>query len=230
APDDWLEEVWPFSTSTPAMNPHAISSTPSSARGSGASKRRRGRRGNSAKSSSGITVSSLGFGSLLKAQRLDRSQRGGASGRVGAEEQAGQSRRTEGKKDRVRGDFRVHSGDLELAAEHADEHAGDPADERDEHGLGQELGEDVSAPGADRLADADLACALGDGHEHYVHDADPADEQRDRGDLAEQRREHAAGGARRFQQRSLVEDLKARFGGVLDFVTFLEDLTDLRFR
>ena len=48
--------------------------------------------------------------------------------------------------------------------------------------------------GADRLADADLAGALGDRHQHDVHDADAADQQRDaddgahhRGDAAEDR-------------------------------------------
>ena len=38
--------------------------------------------------------------------------------------------------------------------------------------------------GAERLADADLARALGDRHQHDVHDADAADEQRHRGDAA----------------------------------------------
>ena len=39
---------------------------------------------------------------------------------------------------------------------------------------------------ADRLADADLARPLGDRHQHDVHHADAADEQRDRCDRAEQ--------------------------------------------
>ena len=47
--------------------------------------------------------------------------------------------------------------------------------------------------------------------EHDVHHADPADEQGDRGHLAEQRGEHAAGFARGFQQRALVEDAEAGF-------------------
>ena len=41
------------------------------------------------------------------------------------------------------------------------------------------------------LADADLACALGDRDEHDVHHADAADQQRDRRDRTEQRREGA---------------------------------------
>ena len=59
------------------------------------------------------------------------------------------------------------------------EHATDPGEQR---GLDEELREDVAVTGADRLADADLTGALGDGHQHDVHHADAADEQRDRGD------------------------------------------------
>src|ERR1700693_5803619 len=84
-----------------------------------------------------MTGSSLGGDGLLKAQRFDRSQAGGTSGWVGAEEKAGQRRRAEGEEDRVGGDLRVHASDLELAADHADEHAGEAADQGHEHGLGQ---------------------------------------------------------------------------------------------
>ena len=58
---------------------------------------------------------------------------------------------------------------------------GDPADQRQQDGLEQELGEDRALGRTDRFADADLAGALGDGDEHDVHDADAADEERDRG-------------------------------------------------
>ena len=47
-----------------------------------------------------------------------------------------------------------------------------------------ELRLDVRPPGADRHPDADLPGALGHGHEHDVHDADAADEQRDADDAA----------------------------------------------
>src|SRR5256885_9686914 len=43
-----------------------------------------------------------------------------------------------------------------------------------------ELAEDVPPPGAERLADPDLAGALGHRHQHDVHDNDPADHERDR--------------------------------------------------
>ena len=60
----------------------------------------------------------------------------------------------------------------------------------------EELGQDVPAAGADRLADADLAGPLGDRDEHDVHDPDAADDQRDRGDPAEQQGQRAADGRR----------------------------------
>ena len=72
-------------------------------------------------SSSGMAGSSWGEDGSLKAQRFDRSEGGGASGGVGAEEQAGEQRCAEGEEDRVGGDFRLHAGDLELAADDADE-------------------------------------------------------------------------------------------------------------
>ena len=110
----------------------------------------------------GITGSWWGKSAHSKRSASIGLRRGGASGGVGAEEQAGERSRAEGEEDRVGGDLRLHAGDLELAADHADEHAGEAAEQRDQHGLGEELREDVAASGADRLADADLARALGD--------------------------------------------------------------------
>src|ERR1035437_6204138 len=102
----------------------------------------------------------VGGGWSLQAQSLYGSQPRGARFWVGAEEQPGQRRRAEGEEDRVRRDLRLHPGDLELATEHADGDAGQAADQGDQHGLRQELRENVRAPGPDRLADPDLACAL----------------------------------------------------------------------
>ena len=68
----------------------------------------------------------------------------------------------------------------------ADDDADQPAEERQGQGLDQELGEDVAAARADRLADADLAGPLADRDQHDVHDPDAADDERDRGDPAEQ--------------------------------------------
>ena len=46
--------------------------------------------------------------------------------------------------------------------------------------LDEELGQDVAAACAERLPNADLARALGDGDEHDVHDHDRADDEPDR--------------------------------------------------
>ena len=58
----------------------------------------------------------------------------------------------------------------------------DPAGERDDRRLDQELTDDVALLRADGAADADLARPLHHAGEHDVHDADAADEQRDRRD------------------------------------------------
>ena len=81
----------------------------------------------------------------------------------------------------------------ELADERRDAEPDRDADQAAEQGqrqrLDEELGEDVAAARADRLADADLAGPLPDRHEHDVHDPDAADDERDRGDAAEQERQ-----------------------------------------
>jgi hypothetical protein len=83
----------------------------------------------------------------------------------------------------------------------AERDADHPADERQRHRLDQELHEDVAPARADRLADADLARALGDRHQHDVHDADAADEQGDADDRADD------GGDAAEDLRVDVEDL-----------------------
>ena len=55
-----------------------------------------------------------------------------------------------------------------------DDDADEAADDRERQGLDEELGEDVAAARADRLADADLAGPLADRHQHDVHDPDAA--------------------------------------------------------
>ena len=57
-----------------------------------------------------------------------------------------------------------------------------PPSRGDEGALDQELLEDVLRVAPERLADPDLAGALGHRHQHDVHDPDPAHRQRDRGD------------------------------------------------
>src|SRR5881227_344460 len=59
-----------------------------------------------------------------------------------------------------------------------------------------------------RLAHADLAGALGDGHEHDVHDADAAHEQAHGGDAGEQILERVGGLLQRREDVGLVADLE----------------------
>ena len=78
-------------------------------------------------------------------------------------------------------------GEKELIAYHQGEgsrQSGQPAEDGDDDGLDQDLGEDVAGGRADGLADADFAHALGDAGEHDVHDADATHQQADAGDQA----------------------------------------------
>ena len=59
-----------------------------------------------------------------------------------------------------------------------------PARGGEQRRLGQELGGDVRAGGAERAPHAHLAGPLGDARQHDVHDPDAAHEQADGGDGA----------------------------------------------
>jgi hypothetical protein len=65
----------------------------------------------------------------------------------------------------------------------------DAADHRQHHRFGEELAQDVALAGAGGHADADFAGALAHGHQHDVHHADAAHQQRDRGNRAEHQRQ-----------------------------------------
>ena len=69
------------------------------------------------------------------------------------------------------------------AGERADHPAEGDADQSAEsgerHRFGEELPDDIAPTRANGFANADFAGALGDGHQHDVHDADAADEQAD---------------------------------------------------
>ena len=69
-----------------------------------------------------------------------------------------------------------------------------PPNDRQHDRLGEHLRHDVRAPRAERLAQPDLARALGDDHQHDVHDHDAADDERQPDD-ADQHGEDAARGA-----------------------------------
>src|SRR5687768_7188218 len=67
----------------------------------------------------------------------------------------------------------------------AEEDAGDATGDADQHRFAEELREDVPLAGAERAPHADLADALEHRGEHDVHDPDATDDERDRGDGAE---------------------------------------------
>ena len=62
---------------------------------------------------------------------------------------------------------------------------------RHEHGFNQNLAHDVGAPRAQRFANADFACPLGDAHQHDVHDDDAADDERNQRHRHHHRRDQA---------------------------------------
>ena len=66
-----------------------------------------------------------------------------------------------------------------------------PADAGQNDRLGQELPQDVAPLGPHRLAQPDLPRALGHRHQHDVHDADTAHQQRNAGDDAQESGQHA---------------------------------------
>src|SRR5579859_1542253 len=148
----------------------------------------------------------MGLLRSLVAQGVDGPQRRRTVGRVEAEEHPDGEGHTEGQADGVRRNHGLHPHDAEAAADEAHCDPDDAPDQREEDGFDQELDQDHTLGGADRLADADLTGALGDRHQHDVHHADAADEKGDGGDGAEQDGEGLVGRLRRLQQAALVED------------------------
>src|SRR5438045_4820231 len=127
----------------------------------------------------------------LEPQRFDRIEARRAQGRI----EAGQDARHAGEQHRschrqrrqqrrpLRLDGSVlRDGDAETETEEA-------ADDREHHGLGQELEQHVTTPSADGHPDANLARPLGDRDEHHVGDADRADQKRDGRDRLEEPRD-----------------------------------------
>ncbi len=115
--------------------------------------------------------------------------------------------------DMIRHGGRIEAWHLAHAAHHVHQqrcasHADGAAHQRQESALQEKLQQDAAVGGAQRLAQADLACALAHRHQHDVDDADRAQRQRDQANSAEEDVHH-------------VEDL-AHGLGVLDRVPVLE--------
>src|SRR5680860_1446773 len=115
---------------------------------------------------------------LLVAKGVDGSQRRGPVGGVQTEEQADEDGDSEGEEHRVRRHDRFDADDGELRPDQSDDHANHPAEKGEQDRLGQELTHDLAFPGADCLADTDLARSLGHRDQHDVHDPDSTHQQR----------------------------------------------------
>src|SRR5207247_7970064 len=125
---------------------------------------------------------------LFVSQRVYRIETRRPAGRPDAEEQPDRGAEDERQQNRERRyeGIPVRQLGQDHGAERPDHHADQAPDEAQHEGLHEELKQDVEARGAERLAHADLAGALGHGHEHDVHDADAADEDADRRAAGEQ--------------------------------------------
>ena len=102
-----------------------------------------------------------------------------------------------------------------------------PADQAQHDRLDEELAQDVVAAGADGHAQADLAGPLGDGDEHDVHDAHPADHQRDHGHGQQQDAHQLRGRAQRLGDFAHVADVEIVGLVLLDAVPLVQQGGDL---
>src|SRR5258706_2480578 len=126
-------------------------------------------------------------------QRVDRIEQSRLAGGIIAEEQAYSDREQHGDED---GLGRELHGPAEAAPDHEgaydpQEHARGTPDEAQHHGFAQELQPDRSFRRADGDTHADLPRPLRDRDQHDVHDADAADQERDRGNRDEKDGERA---------------------------------------
>src|SRR6185369_6793647 len=167
---------------------------------------------------------------LLVAQGADRIESRGHPGRPHAEHHPDGQAEQDGRRDRRRVELEAPTGELadqggDGEAEHDPDQA---AEQRQGQGLDEELGEDVATARADGLADADLAGPLPDRDQHDVHDPDAADDQRDRGDPAEQQRERPGDRVGRLEELRLVEDREVVRGGRGEVVAVAQKRLDRR--
>ena len=120
-----------------------------------------------------------------------------------------------------------HASADHKAAERDADHA---ADEREHDGFHEELLENVVVGGADGFAQADLLRAFNDGHEHDVHDADAADDERDGSDRGEEERQDGRDVAEEREHVLLGLDRKIIFVGIGDVVVLFKDRFHARLR
>ena len=87
----------------------------------------------------------------------------------------------------------VLRGGVEERGDHTDRHPGDPAEHRQDHGLGEELAADVGLGGPEGSAKPDFPTPFDDGDDHHVGDPDASDQQSDRPEPEEERRQGVVG-------------------------------------
>ena len=115
--------------------------------------------------------SRLSFCCLFVSQCVDWVELRGLDAWEQAEDDADERREDDGDEDRrnADGDRNLHDEADNAREDDADDDAEDAAEETEHGGLREKLGEDLTAAGAERLFQADLARALRDGDEHDVH-------------------------------------------------------------
>src|SRR5216683_4870788 len=117
---------------------------------------------------------------LFIPQRFDGIQARSFPSRVEAEDDPDRSRDNDGGDNgqhrRLRGPMKENADQEGPAAPKKDAHG--PAEKAQHDCFHEELAEDIPRPRAHGHAQADLPRALGDRNQHDVHDADPADDQR----------------------------------------------------
>ena len=120
--------------------------------------------------------------------------------------------------------------ETKLRSRQAEHDADDAAHRAERDRFDQELGEDVAAMRADGHADADFARPLGHAHEHDVHDADAADDERNARDRAEQRGHDPEVAVAVSAISSWVRTVKSSSLPAADVVALPEQLDDLLLR
>lgn len=117
--------------------------------------------------------------SLFGCQGDDRVHPGCLAGRQKAEHQTGEKRRRECHNCRHGREDHIHAEGLRRqTGAYSNDNPDDPADAAYHERLGIELQENMGCAGAGCHPYADLAGTLGNGHQHDVHDADAADQER----------------------------------------------------
>src|SRR5579859_4530602 len=121
---------------------------------------------------------------LLRAQRLHRVEARGLGCWISAEKQTdtkGDDEAAEHRPELNDGRQRRNHGN-DFGRDNSHQHADGTADNSNRRRLDQKLKQDIVAARAERFANADFASSLGHADEHDVHDDDPADDKRNRGD------------------------------------------------